>query len=470
MNPLKVFFSLAAVLIILGIVAFFFPKEGLRVGDLELRMPSIKDIFFEEKVEYANIEQLIEQEEAVKTTDRENKNLIQPKEIKDNVVRFAYSAQMKGCFAKLFEAFAQIKQENSSVRILHYGDSQIEADRITGRIRKQLQDEYGGFGQGVIPMHSLSQVKGVSYNYSTNWQFNGVLRPQSSNSYGLMLSSIKAVEDSVNGSTSWVEIAFADKPKGRLTIYYSIQEEESRLRVLSNNIELQNVSVSPSEELQRLEITPNSVNRVLRIEAGKGIELHGIDLSQNYGVYVDNVSLRGSSGWGIRQSNSLLMHSMAEDLNVQMIIMQFGVNAIPQEADRVISDYGFYKREFSKQLQYLHKVAPKALIVVVGVSDRSIKKGSSYETNPNIEKLRKAQREAALENDCVFWDLFEAMGGKNSMPSWVLREKPLANKDFIHFNDAGAGFVANMFLDALRIEYEDYKLTYNDKEDSTLNR
>jgi lysophospholipase L1-like esterase len=71
------------------------------------------------------------------------------------------------------------------------------------------------------------------------------------------------------------------------------------------------------------------------------------------------------------------------------------------------------------------------------------------------------QKEAALENACVFWDLFEAMGGNNSMPSWVLREEPLANKDFIHFNNKGAEFVGKMFLNSLFKELEKRKAANN---------
>ena len=48
------------------------------------------------------------------------------------------------------------------VRIMHYGDSQIEADRITSRLRERLQKEFGGYGAGalsVIPATRKLAVK-----------------------------------------------------------------------------------------------------------------------------------------------------------------------------------------------------------------------------------------------------------------------------------------------------------------------
>ena len=85
-----------------------------------------------------------------------------------------------------------------------------------------------------------------------------------------------------------------------------------------------------------------------------------------------------------------------------------------------------------------------------------------YESYPNIEKIRNAQRNAAFRADCAFWDLYEAMGGKNSMPSWVFA-KPvaLANKDFTHFTAKGASIVSEMLYKALLTEYNRFNEYYN---------
>jgi hypothetical protein len=48
------------------------------------------------------------------------------------------------------------------------------------------------------------------------------------------------------------------------------------------------------------------------------------------------------------------------------------------------------------------------------------------------------------------------MGGKNSMPSWVNAEPPLAQKDFIHFSSFGARIVGEMFYRSVIKEYDRY--------------
>lgn len=441
MKPFTVFLRLAVVLLILGIIVLIFPKEGLNILGFNLQMPAMEDVFPSKPVEYADIDKILSND----TPDTVNR------EQNDGIVGFEYRAEAKESLLRFFLALDSLKQSrNTSIRILHYGDSQIEGDRISDCIRKELQKNFGGHGRGTIPMYSLSQVKGISCNYSSEWGFHSILQAQAGyNRYGTMMSYIKALAD-----TAVTEINFAFPTDCELTLYFSSPDKESRLKVSDRQNDILEILVPQSSSLQQESIRLTNQSRYLRIETDAGTELYGMDLSETSGIYLDNISLRGSSGWGIRQCNKAILESMANDLNVRLVIMQFGVNAIPQEEGKIIKDYTFYKTEFAKQLKFLHSSMPEAAVIVVGVSDRSIRKGDKYITNPNIFKLRQAQKEAALENDCIFWDLFQAMGGENSMPAWVLRDKPLANKDFIHFNNNGAEYVATMFLKALYKEYE----------------
>lgn len=455
MTPWKVFLYLSIVLLSLGVLILVFPQQGFDLFGVKIKMPTFEEIFLNKKPQYANIDKIVS-EEKVEPADAQKQTAK-----KDNIVSFQSSAETKQRLEKFFLEFEQAKQRNGSIRIVHYGDSQIEGDRVSGKIRSELRKELGGYGQGMIPIYTQSVPNGVSYTYSSNWEFYSVLKPiKGFNRYGLPLSAIKAIEDSSSAKAS-LSIHFHRLPQCDLKIYYSSPDRENRIIISNDQTQISDVAVAAGANLKHIVIPKEQITNNLKLECDAGLELYGLDISADVGVYVDNIPLRGSSGWGIRGSNPYLLGAFFRESDVDMIIMQFGVNAIPQAEDEVVEDYGFYKNEFAKQLKYLSSVAPDAVIVVIGVSDRSIRSGSNYITNPNIFKLREAQREAALENGCVFWDLFMAMGGENSMPSWVLRETPLANKDFIHFNNKGAELVATMFLKALSKEAESYKATNN---------
>ena len=61
----------------------------------------------------------------------------------------------------------------------------------------------------------------------------------------------------------------------------------------------------------------------------------------------------------------------------------------------------------------------------------------------------EAQRRIAETNGVAFWNLFEAMGGPNSMPKWVDSNPPKAFKDYTHFNLDGAADIAELLGEAL---------------------
>jgi lysophospholipase L1-like esterase len=154
-----------------------------------------------------------------------------------------------------------------------------------------------------------------------------------------------------------------------------------------------------------------------------------------------------------------------EQLNVRLIILQFGVNLVPH----VVDSYAYYEKQLYTQIIALKKVNPKAAVVLIGVSDMSRKEGGRFVSYPNITKIRDAQRNAAFKAGAAFWDCYQAMGGENSMPAWVHANPPLASKDFVHFSLRGSNLVAEMFYSSLMAEYENFLSMKSKKENQVAN-
>ncbi len=205
---------------------------------------------------------------------------------------------------------------------------------------------------------------------------------------------------------------------------------------------------------QRLLIIKAPKSFKIEFENVESPDIYGISLDAISGVAVDNLSFRGSSGTEFSRINYKQFKQMASYLNSGLIILEFGVNVVPYQT----RSYSFYQRALTRELNYLKKVFNNTPILVIGVSDMSQRKGNYYASYPNIEKILEAQRLAALNANCIFWDLYHAMGGENSMPGWVFAEPSLARKDFTHFNRKGGHIVAQMLFNALMEEYEKYKI------------
>jgi lysophospholipase L1-like esterase len=190
----------------------------------------------------------------------------------------------------------------------------------------------------------------------------------------------------------------------------------------------------------------------LKFKGEDSPDIYGIALDDMTGIAVDNIPLRGSSGADFTKTDLAFLRTMYQKINAKLIIMQFGVNLVPYIRD----DYSYYEKQFYKQLKTLKSLRPDINIIVIGVSDMSRKHRGRLESYPNIEKIREAQKNAAFKAGCAFWDMYEAMGGNNSMPAWVNNNPPLARTDYTHFTWKGSVVISKMFYEALMHDYKEY--------------
>ena len=73
-------------------------------------------------------------------------------------------------FDAFFSAMEQAQSEGKVVRVLHYGDSQIEQDRITSSLRGNWQSRFGGSGCGFVPAIQMVQTPYMNQEYNCDMQ------------------------------------------------------------------------------------------------------------------------------------------------------------------------------------------------------------------------------------------------------------------------------------------------------------
>jgi hypothetical protein len=350
-----------------------------------------------------------------------------------------------------FDALKTTKTKK--VRIAHYGDSAIEGDLITADIRENLQDKFDGNGVGFISITSQD----VQFRQTTKHSFSNTWSEAS-----LYSSNPKRLELGISGEVfipekkSWVE--YQTTRRYRYLKHWS----EARLLYKANknsSIEYsfdgggkQKVNLKKSKGVDELTLKPSGSAKKLRIEfQPDGNHYYGVMLENGNGLYVDNFPLRGNSGVDLQNLSASTLKEFGDLLNYKLIILEFGLNA----AGSIKSNYRWYEREMEKVINNMKKAFPTTSILMISVHDKSMKKGTDYVTDPSVIKLLKSQIDIARKTKVAFWNLFEAMGGKDSMPKWV--DKNWAFKDYIHFNDRGAKEVADLLSNALIDAYNNYK-------------
>ncbi|MBQ3917102.1 MAG: hypothetical protein II693_03070, partial [Bacteroidales bacterium] len=151
MSSHKVLLFILAVYLLLAGICIVFPEDGLHAGSVSLRFPTISEMAEsfvpgEPEPEGPSPEELIRQRlEALRQSEHERLDTF----MRTSPSRICFPNDDATMFDPFFRAMESAGKEH--VRILHYGDSQLEEDRVTSTIRAGLQEKFGGGGPGLLP-------------------------------------------------------------------------------------------------------------------------------------------------------------------------------------------------------------------------------------------------------------------------------------------------------------------------------
>jgi len=502
MTPKKILIFIILTFSALLLLSIVFPSEGIKISEgLTLNFITLEEIIdptVQEKADISDILEVtdIDEDETDSTAFQivENNKVdsimidseyvyYEPVPIKiDSVVQYIeFRDRTRSSLNKFFEVLANVKNEGNIVRIMHYGDSQIETDRITDYFRYKLQTQFGGTGPGFIPAVKAYDFKSPMIQDKTgDWKRHTIYGRRDTtikhSRYGMMGNFCRFTEpitDTVetfalneilnpNKVLNYATITIDQSPYSfrptknyqRCKMFYGYNKAEVKVKVFSDEELISEDVLPPIEDYTSktwsFETAPQNLR--LEFEAEDSPEIYGFSLEGYSGINIDNIAMRGSGGLFFTRMDLNMLSRMYAQLNTKLLILQFGGNIVPGMRE----NYDWYRKSFSYQLRTIKNIAPDITIMVIGLADMSMKDQDVYITYPNIPLIRDALKQASFENDCAYWDMFQAMGGENSMPSWVFHDPPLGEKDFIHFTPQGARYIAKMFYNAFMFEYNRY--------------
>lgn len=369
-----------------------------------------------------------------------------------------------------FKALHQVKNKQNSIRILHYGDSQIEGDRMTDYLRLKLQAQFGGEGPGLVSFMPVSKSVINTIEFGKNWDrysaYTALDKRVPHKNFGVLagFSRFNPIKKAglVPPVASSGSLGITTTPLGggnalnfkKIKLFYGGAKSKTWCEFYEGPVLMKadSLDAGGNFNVKEFKIVSGSNKHSFKFNGLDSPDFYGLSLEGNSGVMVDNIALRGSSGTFFQHLNPEQLKLFYEYLNVKLIILQFGGNVMPSILDQTMAvNYGNYLRY---QINLVKKAAPNASILFIGPSDMNIKEGTEYVTYPLLETVRNEIRKAALETGCAFFDLYDCMGGRNSMAAWV--EQNLAASDYTHFSPQGARKMAMLLYAALINEYNAY--------------
>ncbi|GAB4252843.1 MAG: SGNH/GDSL hydrolase family protein [Vicingaceae bacterium] len=472
MKPYQIVLFNLSVFAGLLLIMLVFPENGIKVATAKLTFPTVEQFFeidtanFKSDIELA-LDSIIKSKESAQ--QKVDSTIIKRTldSLKAAKKRIQYPNNDPSVLFAFFEKLDNAKKKK--VRIMHYGDSQIEADRITAYVRNELQKKFGGYGAGLFAVVDLTNKMSVKKTVSDNWKrYPGFGRKDSlvlHNKYGGLLSFCRfsPLEKTSEIHNAWIKIEKPTASYGKTRTYYQLNLFYGNstipfyCKLTSDGIVSFNDSITPKNTVQEktfsFSATPKEI--LLTFSGKYSPDFYALSLEGNNGVVMDNIPLRGASGTEFGAQDYGNLNQMFKLLKPDLLILQFGGNTIPymKDEERCIK----YGKWFSRQISMLKKMNPNAQVIVIGPSDMATKVNGEFTTYPLLPVVKNALKQAAFENNAAFWDMYEAMGGKNTMLEWAASDPPLAAKDYIHFSPEGAKKIATLFYDALLKDYESYK-------------
>ena len=367
-------------------------------------------------------------------------------------------------FDAVFQQMEKASEEGRTVRVLHYGDSQIEMDRISQDLREALQERFGGSGTGLfpalgnVPSGSISRSASGALEHYTMYGDSTTQRA-GHNRYGPLAQVVQlSGEATVNlRPTTNKNAREGAKEFSRISVLYGRPSPDFSLKVTSDTLKAKvTTETSPSGVTLSVWQFSRPVRRA-SVRLNGSAEIYAIGADGPFGVTVDNIPLRGCSGTIFTRISKPLMEESLSLEDVRLIILQFGGNYMPvARSTKVIEQY---QEQISRQISYFQEVAPEAKILFIGPSDMGKSVNGRIVTWPRLPEVVDSLKATALRSGAAYWDLYRMMGGENSMGQWVKHVPPYAGPDHIHFTPAGARKVGEAFSQSLLTYYDYYLLT-----------
>jgi lysophospholipase L1-like esterase len=367
-----------------------------------------------------------------------------------------YSDNNNGLTA-FFDALSVLKSKRSikPLRVAFYGDSFIEGDVFCGSVRDTLQNIFGGRGVGFVPVtsHIIGFRNTIKQSYE-NWSTYSIVTKR---------DTLAKYEIGPAGycfkpkSDNWLEYRASKQRYLRefqtLRLFYK-NKGQAKLNFILNDTLKRNVVLPRSARLKEWKVETKKAKKVeLAFEHAESLEVYGASFEGEPGIYIDNFAVRGNSGVSLDLIPAEMLKTFNQFRDYKLILLQYGLNVVNTDSAR----YAWYAGRMITVIEKLKKVFPEASIVLLSVSDRSTKVDGKYKTLNTIPALRNTQRYIAQQTNIAFWDLYEAMGGEDSMVRFVSADPALGAKDYTHLTFKGGKKLAAQLVGSLLYEFNQYE-------------
>ena len=369
----------------------------------------------------------------------------------------------------LFEALAasEAGSREEPVRILQIGDSHTAGDRITGKLRADLQRRFGSGGRGGLPA-------GAPHDGYAPYQ----VQMEAADGWNVEIAPLRPAVRGWTAAFGPGAVRAQPVPGAALTLRFEPGAEPGRVGVCgwprgpgegltidTADGEPWPVDLNGSDDngpaCYRIDL-PGTAPVVTLRGVGHGVVLDTVWTERlGRGVVVSSFGLTGSTLADLASRDELMMQGAIGFLPPSLIVLAYGTNEGFDDALDPVA----YEQLLRGQIERMRAMPPfDASILILGAPD-ALRSGAPNGCSadgqrappPSLAVVRDVQRRVAADLGVAFWDWHGRMGGDCSADRLALGAEPLMRGDRVHFTSAGADWIGGILAGDLLAAYDAWK-------------
>lgn len=335
-------------------------------------------------------------------------------------------------------------QHDRPLRVVHIGDSHIQAGTLTQTLRNLLSTRLDEAAQseGMIFPYNVAKTNSPSaYTFKADghWTFDKITLNSQRINAGLAGIYLETTTPQATLTVNLTAYAAKNSSFDRVRIYYMADPQSFTPQIADTLI------LNSTQGLNYHEFVLKSPQKTLQItmsqtdKAQRHFHLTGIQLENSRSRLIYSaLGVNGASAKSYLRALDLV--PQLASLQPNLVIVSLGTNDAYND--------GFSIKIVEEQLDQLVRsiriAAPACPILLTIPPDHF---WMQQHSNPNLLPVREAIIRIAHKHGCHTWDLFNIMGGPGSMLTW--KNMGYSAPDMIHFSKAGYELQAEMLYQAL---------------------
>jgi len=324
----------------------------------------------------------------------------------------------------------------NAYKVIHFGDSHIQGDRISGEVRNNLQALGGNGGSGMFFPYSLCKSvgpTGTNSNITGTYTYSSILKNPTKRRIGSLGYEITLTPGAV------FTMEFNEQFRGKRSKEFSIlihgKMDTVAIELAMPGVLKSHESIGDQRTLYTFECT--EIPSKIQFRVLKECSLWGLEFIQESGLVYQQCGVVGAQFTHLLPYKEDIL-SMLEWQKPNLVLFSYGTNESYSALDSVA-----YEKQIAAFILMLKEKLPNVGIIITNAPDTR----SAGKTPKSELVVNRCLQRISKKTETAYYDVNRVMGGWGSHARWQAND--LFLKDQLHFNKKGATLMGQMFCHAL---------------------